>query len=378
MIDNRRVLLVGGGADIGANILYLSATGEVKYPVTDILTNPIVSQGPGSELRHSLDELAARLILANPTLFGKVAVDRNSSSIIVLGKKFRVYFRNFEENLDDIGNFDVAILATSRNHVRSNLHLNRLNEISTIVVGVAENPEINAIYPAISSAKSHHFADAYRVSGSSLYGAYALGSCQCAGWTVGLRIIAEYCERRNIRLQDRLIHSEVDIIHPDTASSNFGMKHIGARTEDPRDNMRPGISQVAKSMLRFRPATSSNTVSLRVLTQPPGYQIQRFFLGLDDVSAAEIRRSAVNFAKANPRQLQVSDSPIGSRAYSATHSSTVIIGNDEYLKVNTMNGLSEIVLQGYVHNTLGYCAAILDTTDRILGDEKVTVMGHAY
>ena len=78
-----------------------------------------------------------------------------------------------------------------------------------------------------------------------------------------------------------LVHAELDIVHPDTASSSFGTKRIGARSEDARDNLRPGTSQVIDSMRRFAPATSNNAVSLRIPTQPPGFQIQRFFLDVD-------------------------------------------------------------------------------------------------
>lgn len=375
MSSDKRVLLVGAGADIGANILYLSATEQVQHPVTDILTNEISSQGPGSNERGSLDELVARIVQANPVLLGKITIDTDKMSISILDRIFRVHFSNFEENLSSIGFFDLAILATSRKHIRSQEHLDRLSAISKVVLGLAENSSINAIYPSIASSNLEHFADAYQLLGAELSGAYAMGSCQCAGWTVGLRVIIEYCNARGLKLQDCMLHSEVDIMHPDTASSNFGMKRIGARSEDPRDNMRPGISQVASSMRRFQPATSSNTVSLRILTQPPGYQIQRFFLNLNDVDIDDIRDAVNAFSISNPRQLLVANSPLGSRAYSATPSSTVFITNDEYLKVTRLgNELTEIVLQGFVHNTLGYCAAILETTDRILEGKEITII----
>ncbi|WP_148886104.1 hypothetical protein [Xenorhabdus doucetiae] len=367
-----RVLLVGMGADIGSNLLYLSATTEVGYPITDVLTHPIDSEGIGATERGPLKELKARLLLANPLLFGKIITDSSNCSLAINGRSFRIHFRDLDGDLNDLGYFDLAVLATSRRHIRSRSHLDKLESIARVVIGAAENSALPALYPALLTANSQHFLASRTAVATELSGSYAMGSCQCVGWTTGLRILADYCSSRGVALQDILVHTEVDIVHPDTASSNFGTKRVGSRTEDPRDNLRPGVSQVAESMLRFRPATSSNTVSLRVLTQPPGYQIQRFFLRGLDIRTNDLIDVASALESAEPFLIHVANTPIGSRAYSCQPCSVVLLITEQHILVKRIGDIVEVILQTFVHNTLGYCAAILSATDRILHGDAVT------
>ncbi|ARJ44383.1 hypothetical protein B1H58_20395 (plasmid) [Pantoea alhagi] len=369
-----KVLLVGMGADIGSNIIYLSATRGIKYPVTDILTHAIVSEGVGANNRSSLDELKARLILANPSLYDKVKINQESSSIIINGHNFRIHFRDFDSDLEDLGKFDLAILATSRRHIRSRSHLEKLEYIAKVVIGVAENSDLPALYPALLSADASHFLATQSAIGSELTGSFAMGSCQCVGWTTGLRVLADYCSDNGVLLQDVLLHTEVDIVHPDTASSNFGTNRTGSRTEDPRDNLRPGVSQVATSMQRFKPATSVNTVSLRVLTQPPGYQIQRFFLKNLNVNIDKLIHVARRIESEEPSLIHVTSNPIGSKAYASMPCGLVLIATEQHISAKSIGDITEVTLQAYVHNTLGYSAAILATTDRILNGESLTIV----
>ncbi len=367
-----RVLLVGMGADIGSNLLYLSATTDVGYPITDVLTHPIDSEGIGAIERGPLKELKARLLLANPLLFGKIITDSSNCSLAINGRSFRIHFRDLDGDLNDLGYFDLAVLATSRRHIRSRCHLDKLESIARVVIGAAENSALPALYPALLTANSQHFLASRTAVATELSGSYAMGSCQCVGWTTGLRILADYCSSRGVALQDILVHTEVDIVHPDTASSNFGTKRVGSRTEDPRDNLRPGVSQVAESMLRFRPATSSNTVSLRVLTQPPGYQIQRFFLRGLDIRTNDLIDVASTLESAEPFLIHVTNTPIGSKAYSCQPCSVVLLITEQHILVKRIGDIVEVILQTFVHNTLGYCAAILSATDRILHGDAVT------
>lgn len=369
--SDSRVLLVGAGADIGSNLLILAATSTRKHRITDVLTRPIESEGIDSGFRTSLDELRTRVVLAQPHLFDSTSVDHGNSLLTIAGKSFRIHFQDFNDDLTPLGRFDLAILATSRSHVRSDKQLARLEAIADTVLGVAENGDIPAIYPALATSNPAQFSHA-RNLGSRPKGSFALGSCQCAGWTAGLRVLANFCEERNSRLADVLLHSEVDIVHPDTASSNFGTTRIGARTEDARDNLRPGVSQVSESMNRFKPATTYNSVSLRVLTQPPGYQVQRFVLETSEVDENDIRRCAKSFSSIEPSQLLISETPIGSRAFSATPSSTILVDTTRHLSVQRFAGVSEVIVQAYVHNTIGYCAAVLTAVDHCLSGNDVT------
>ncbi|NLU83434.1 hypothetical protein [Rhodococcus sp. HNM0569] len=362
------------GADIGSNLLYLSATAGADHPITDVLTNPIDTDDGRTLVGNSLQELVARLVLSNPQLIGRVVTDPSKSTIQIDSAIFRIHFQAFEDDLEQLGHFDLAILATSRRHVRSQEHLARLEAIADIVVGVAENANLPALYPSLLTADPKHFQLARATTERLPTGSYAMGSCQCVGWTTGLRVLADYCSSRGMPVTDVLVHSEVDIVHPDTASSSFGTKRVGSRTEDARDNLRPGTSQVADSMGRFAPATSYNAVSLRVLTQPPGYQVQRFFVRHPDVDRAGIEQAARALADREPALLHVSDSPIGSRAYSSLHTSTVLVATKHHMRVQQLGDISEVVLQGFVHNTRGYCAAILDAIDRVLGGDNVTVI----
>ena len=372
---SRRVLLVGAGADIGSNLLILSASSTVVNPITDVLTNPIESTGIGASTRSALSELVSRVILAAPHMFSRVSCDERTGTLRIDDRSFRVHFQDFESDLAPLGHFDLAILATSRRHIRSRSHLDHLERIATVVIGVAENADLPALYPALLSSPAEHFRLGRRDNvGEGLGGSYAMGSCQCAGWTVGLRLMAELAASRGERLSDVLEHSEVDIVHPDTASSSFGTTRTGPRSEDARDNLRPGRSQVADSMERFAPASTVNTVSLRVLTQPPGYQVQRFFLNLPGVAVEDIRSLAADFAAKEPQQLLVVDTPIGSRAYSTVTTSTILIAAEPLLRVQRIGPLTHVAMQGYVHNTVGYCAAILAAVDRILQGGDVTVI----
>lgn len=367
-----RVLLVGMGADIGSNLLYLSATADVVHPITDVLTHPIDSEGVGADGRGPLEELKVRLILANPQLIGRITTDRGNCSLAIDDRSFRIHFRDLEGDLADLGFFDLAVLATSRRHIRSRSYLDRLEAIARVVIGVAENSALPALYPALLTADPQHFLAGHTAVAADVSGSYAMGSCQCVGWTTGLRVLADCCSSRGETLSDVLIHTEVDIVHPDTASSNFGTKRVGSRTEDPRDNLRPGVSQVAESMLRFNPATAANNVSLRVLTQPPGYQIQRFFLRGLDIRADNLVEAARALEVAEPALIHVADTPVGSRAYVNLACSVVLLATEQHTSVRYLGDIVEVVLQAFVHNTLGYCAAILSATDRILRGDAVT------
>lgn len=368
----KRVLLVGMGADIGSNLLFMSATGGFAHPITDVLTHPIESDGVGAANRGPMEELKVRLILANPHLIDRITIDSDKGTLAIDDRAFRIHFRDIEDDLASLGFFDLAVLATSRRHIRSRSHLDRLEAIARVVIGVAENSALPALYPALLAADPRHFRAGHEAGLDDMVGSYAMGSCQCVGWTTGLRVLADYCSSRDTFLQDILIHSEVDIVHPDTASSGFGTKRVGSRTEDPRDNLRPGVSQVAESMLRFPPATTANNVSLRTLTQPPGYQIQRYFVQGLDVCVADLTDAARALEAAEPTLIRVVDTPVGSRAYVSLACGLVLIATDQHVTVRRLGGITEIVFQAFVHNTLGYCATILSATDRILFGGAVT------
>ena len=48
-----------------------------------------------------------------------------------------------------------------------------------------------------------------------------------------------------------MLGCELDIVHPDTAQGRLGTKSLNPREQDARNNLRPGFSQVEKSMKKF-------------------------------------------------------------------------------------------------------------------------------
>ena len=76
-----------------------------------------------------------------------------------------------------------------------------------------------------------------------------------------------------------MLGCELDIVHPDTPQGRLGTKSMNPREQDARNNLRPGFSQVEKSMKKiFKTSYIKNTISLRTLISPPGYQIARFYI----------------------------------------------------------------------------------------------------
>lgn len=371
---SKRILLVGAGADIGSNLVALSSSHEFQYPITDIVTNTIYSSGTDSDRRSSLDELCFRIMLAQPSLYWDVKPNPKTGCIEIGSYSVRVHFQDFLDDLSHLGHFDLAILATSRTHIRNRECLDHLESVADVVLGAAENSELPALYPALVQTSSESYTSATTHTNGLAHGSYAIGSCQCAGWTSGLRVIEQYCNNTVSVLKEKLVHAEVDIVHPDTASSNFGTNHIGARSEDPRGNLRPGFSQVDESMKRFHPASTRNAVSLRVLTSPPGYQVQRFYLDFNEIDRSEILDAAHQVETNDRRNLHVAPTPVGSKAYSAASVSTTLIGTSDHLTVVRVGELLQVTLQAYVHNTLGYSGTILGAVEKCLDGGPITTI----
>ena len=177
-----------------------------------------------------------------------------------------------------------------------------------------------------------------------------------------------------------MLGCELDIVHPDTPQGKLGTKSINPRDQDARNNLRPGFSQVEKSMKKiFKSAHVKNTISLRTLTSPPGYQISRFYITYSstrkkNISKEYFKKSIIEFCKKNRFIIQYTEGTLGSRAFEKLETSAVILLNDKYfhfnnnfLKINSKKDqLLQIVFQSYVHNTRGYCRSVIEAIKEIL------------
>lgn len=371
----KRAILFGAGADIGSNLLGQNDPERDGFAITDVVTRHITADPELASL-SSLAQLYGRLLLADPALLGQLSMDEAGSRLVVDGRPVTIHFREVEDDsIFDLGRFDLAILATHRAHIRSPETLARLGKLADRVVGLAENPAIPALYPPLAGADTRLLGLAAPVPDTER--AYALGSCQSVGWAAQLRGLLEAAALAGLD-ELGLVRAEVEIVHPDTASSRLGTQGIGARREDARDNLRPGFSQLQSTMLRLPGISALNTVSLRVLTQPPGYQVCRFFIRAR-LDADTIRSGFKQAAELLPDVIGTTDLPIGSRAFSRSRAAATVITADSHLKVVgdvlPGSGITEVITQAYVHNTTGYCNSVL-AAGRLLvtGSRRTTLL----
>jgi hypothetical protein len=370
---SRTACVFGLGADIGSNLISQNDPERDGFAITTAVTKPI----PGADAERSMESLAARLTLADSTLLGRVKINADIPAVSVDGRVIAVHFRDVvTEPLDDIGPFDFGFVATHRSHVQDEAIMEKIHQSCDVVLGAAENPRLPGLYGPLLDAPLHHIDAAITaaVPSDGLPEIFALGSCQCVGWAAQLRGLLEALEVSGQQALG-LRRMEVDIVHPDTASGRLGTHMIGAREEDPRDNLRPGVSQLQTSMRRFPGVQSVNTVSLRVLTQPPGYQICRFFTEAK-LSVRDVREGLERARCVLPEMVETTTTPIDSRAFARTQHVATVITAPSHLTVGQIVGtdLSIVIMQSYVHNTIGYCRSILSTAGRLLTAAPVAAL----
>ncbi|GAA2974754.1 hypothetical protein [Actinokineospora diospyrosa] len=367
-----RALLLGFGADIGSNLIARNDPDRDGFLIGDVVTHA-VRPGPGVT---ALGQLVARMLLADPAMLGRVEPVEGEQALLVDGRLVRVHFLDAEDpEVLALGRFGLAIVATTRVHVRDAALMGRFRQVAKHVVGVAENAGLPGFYAPLAGADLSRIGRVPRPFDPE-GGVYALGSCQCVGWAVPLRGLLEAAVLAGVD-DLGLVRVEVEIVHPDTASSRFGTAGVGARAEDARDNLRPGHSQLSASMARLAPVSSVNTVSLRVLTQPPGYQVCRFFVRAP-LDHETVRAGMLAAAAALPGVIGTTDVAIGSRAFSLSPAAATVLTTPQHLLVTRDpfpgSGIVEVITQSFVHNTTGYCGAVLDAGARLLGRGPVTLL----
>ncbi len=373
----KRVLLVGCGAEIGAMLLVMNDPTKDGFVIDAILTRVIAGDAYNPNLRP-IDSLYARIVLAQPDMLDAVSIDYAKDQLIVRGRPVKVYWGNSEDfDLRLLGDrFNACILATSKKQINTPEVINRFLEISDWVGGVAEADTIPALYANLIGTPEALLQNPMRSLGDNRI--VCFGSCQSNGWHASLRAVLELAQARFTSFE--MQRMEIDIIHPDTPTGRLGTKSIEARSQDPRNNFRPSFSQIAKSMsLLFPGSCNSQTVSLRTLIMPPGYQICRFFFSYQSKDERITREDVVQSfdlaATRFPDTLRMAHLPLGSRGFEAVEASAVALAGPAYLQFyddpfvqSPAAGLpiSELVVQAYVHNVRGYCRSVLNNVKYLL------------
>ncbi len=376
-----KVLLVGLGSEIGSTLISLIKTKNEVIEITGVVTNQIFK----NDQKKNFDSIIARIVLNDPSMINQVSYNQKNSSLIINKKKIRVFWGNVKKmSLSKIKfKYDVTIIATSKDQINDKNLMKKFLKVSKFVFGVAESTNLPSIYPNLINTQSKLFEKRPKNIFEIKDKVFALGSCQTNGWQSQLRLIVEIFNKIKIK-NLKMLGCELDIVHPDTPQGKLGTKSVNPRDQDARNNLRPGFSQVESSMKKiFKSAYVKNTISLRTLTSPPGYQISRFYISYSTINRADIskeyfKKEIIKFCKKNKFKIQYTDSTLGSRAFEKVETSAVLLLNDKYFHFNN-NFLNikkdnekvlQIVFQSYVHNTRGYCRSVIEGVKEILSRFK--------
>lgn len=380
----KKILLIGCGAEIGSMLLGMLQPQIDGLQIAAVLTHPVATDPSHPDLT-SLDGLCARLVLGSPQLLDLVAVE--GSALIIRGQQVPVFFGDLRDFTLEIlpGPFDLCVVATSKSHIGDRELMGRCLSVARFVVGVAEATGLPGLYPPLLGAPERFLPVKSQPAGSDER-IFALGSCQTNGWLAQLRGVLEFAEEAGLsRLDFRGL--EVDIVHPDTPTGRLGTASLRAREQDPRNNLRPGFSQVESTMDRLFPGGHNlNTVSLRTLTQPPGYQLCRFFFSYATagprLGGPAIAASLGRTARRLPKILRLAERPYGSRGFEQCEAAAVILPQPALLRFADdpfglaaagVPAVSELILQAYVHNTRGYCRSVIEALRFLVSDEPLRV-----
>ena len=376
---NRKIktLLVGLGSEIGSTLISMTS---LKKDII-VITGVIICVVFNNDSKKNFESLIARIVLNEPEMINRVSYSEKDSLLIINKNKIRVFWGDVKKiDLNKIKKkFDTTIIATSKDHINNKNFMKKFLKVSKFVFGVAESTNVPSIYPNLISTQSKFFEKKPKNIFEIKDKVFALGSCQTNGWQSQLRLIAEIFGK--IKLNNlKMLGCELDIVHPDTPQGKLGTKSINPRDQDARNNLRPGFSQVEKSMKKiFKSAHVKNTISLRTLTSPPGYQISRFYIAYSatdkkDISKNYFKKKIIEFCKKNRFIIQYTEGTLGSRAFEKLETSAVLLLNEKYFHINNNflkindkdNQLLQIVFQSYVHNTRGYCRSVIEAIKEIL------------
>ena len=311
----KKAILVGCGAEIGANLLIQNDPAKDGFVIQTVVTNPPSLDKHYPELRP-IDGIVARLAMAHPGIQSHTDII-DHDTLRIDGREVHFFFGDLAKDLPpQTGRFDIGFIATSKLDMDKNSPVARnMQELADVVLGVAEANELPSIYGCLEDLTRDDIDTIQRqVVGS---GMYCLGSCQTNGMHASLRVLTEALRAIQCNAS-HIVSVETDIVHPDTPNGVLGTRSFEGRLQDARDNLRPSFSQIAMSQDKVMPwAPLVNTVSLRAPVHAPGYQINRFIVKDGGALTTGLIEAAIErVSGTHPHVVKASRSPLGSRAYS--------------------------------------------------------------
>lgn len=358
----KKAILVGCGAEIGANLLIQNDPAKDGFAIQTVVTNAPSLDKHYPEL-GPIDGIVARLAMAHPGIQSQInIIDGNTLNID--GREVHFFFGDLAKELPpQTGRFDIGFIATSKLDMDKNSPVARnMQELADVVLGVAEANELPSIYGCLEDLTRDDIGTIQRQVVDS--GMYCLGSCQTNGMHASLRVLADAMRSINCNAS-HIVSVETDIVHPDTPNGVLGTRSFEGRLQDARDNLRPSFSQIAMSQDKVMPwAPLVNTVSLRAPVHAPGYQINRFIVKDDGaLNRGLIEEAIERVSETHPHVVKASRSPLGSRAYAYERRCSTILSDKNHLLILrpaylASQNLSEIIIQSFVNNTVGYSAVV--------------------
>ncbi|CAM3663249.1 hypothetical protein [Xenorhabdus thuongxuanensis] len=376
----KRAILVGCGAEIGANLLIQNDPQHDGFAIQMVVTNPPSVDKHYPEL-CPIDGIVARLAMAHPGIQSRVNVI-NKNTLQIDGREICFFFGDLAKECPPVKErFDIGFVATSKQDMDQNSPVARnMKEMADVVLGVAEADSLPSIYGCLGDLTGVDISTIHSQVVNS--GMYCLGSCQTNGMHASLRVVCDTLSTINCNAS-HIVAVETDIVHPDTPNGVLGTRSFEGRMQDARDNLRPSFSQIAMSQKKVMPwAPLVNTVSLRAPVHAPGYQINRFIVkdnGALNIGLIEAAIERVN--KAHPHIVQASRSPLGGRAYAYERRCSTILSDTNHLLILrpsylASQNLSEVIIQSFVNNTVGYTAVVRAVARSIaLGQPIATFRG---
>ncbi|EAA2596676.1 hypothetical protein DRE43_26340 [Salmonella enterica subsp. enterica serovar Java] len=358
----KKAILVGCGAEIGANLLIQNDPQNDGFVVQTVVTNPPATDKHYPELRP-IDGIVARLAMAQPGIQSRVEII-NDDTLQIDGREIHFFFGDLAKVCPPVdGRFDIGFIATSKQDMDQNSPVARnMQELANVVLGVAEADSLKSIYGCLGDLTSDDISTIQRKVVSS--GMYCLGSCQTNGMHASLRVVVEALNAIHGNAS-QIVSVETDIVHPDTPNGVLGTRSFEGRMQDARDNLRPSFSQIAMSQKKVMPwVPLVNTVSLRAPVHAPGYQINRFIVEDNGALTTGLIEAAIERVnKLHPHVVMASRSPLGGRAYAYERRCSTILSDANHLLILrpaylAKQNLSEVIIQSFVNNSVGYTAVV--------------------
>lgn len=375
----KTAILIGCGAEIGSNLLIDNIAENDGFEISTVITKAPPIDKHYASLRP-IDGIIARLAIARPGIQSKIEVV-NENVLRINNRVVRFYFCDLRTDNPDISeHFDLAFLATNKADIaeKSPIVL-KLREFADTILGVAEANDLPSIYGCLADLTENDIPTIKRqVIG---VGTYCLGSCQTTGMHASLRVIIEALQSIDLNAKN-ILAIETDIVHPDTPNGVLGTRSFEGRMQDVRDNLRPSFSQITQSQHKVMPwAPLVNSVSLRVPVHAPGYQINRFIVNDGGLLNAETIEKAISTICSKCDYIvTASSTPLGSRAYAHDRRCATILSDNNHLLIIrspylSKQNLSEVIVQSYINNTIGYTAVVLAVARSVAFGKHIATFG---